>query len=199
MAGIGKNTGQNLRMTKAEDFSMLPSSNAPLGTVYGELKLSEKLSNELNKVRNMVDALNEDLEEVTYLKDQLEKENSEMKTKLKKKTEECQHVILKMTHMTQNCHNNDVKHENMLSMTKSLIKFVQISEVYRKKFSEELREALSVNDESRNKIFELSQNKKLNEISFHLLQDKLNMLFESINAISNAKNLEDKFMFKVEE
>ena len=43
----------------------------------------------------------------------------------------------------------------MIKASKSLTKFVQISEIYRKKFSEELREALSLNDESKNKIFEL--------------------------------------------
>ena len=42
---------------------------APNNTVYGELKLSEMLSNELNKVRDYVDQLLEDLEESNYKKD----------------------------------------------------------------------------------------------------------------------------------
>ena len=43
----------------------------------------------------------------------------------------------------------------MIKASKSLTEFVQISEQYRKKFSEELRESLSQNDELTNKIFEL--------------------------------------------
>jgi len=39
-----------------------------MGTVYGELKLSEKLSNELNIVKSIVDSLNENLEEAHYFK-----------------------------------------------------------------------------------------------------------------------------------
>jgi len=33
----------------------------------------------------------------------------------------------------------------------------------------------------------------LTHISYEIVQDKLNMLYESIDAISNAKNLEDKY------
>lgn len=74
-----------------------------------------------------------------------------------------------------------------------------ISEQYRKKFSEELRKALSQNDEQSNKVFELEQNRRLHEISYELVQGKLSMLFDSINAISNAKELEDKFQFEINE
>ena len=66
---------------------------------------------------------------------------------------------------------------------------MQTSEIYRKNFSEQLRKVLSQNDEQKNKIYELRQNKKLTDISYELVQGKLNKLFESINAISNAKNL----------
>jgi hypothetical protein len=78
-----------------------------------------------------------------------------------------------------------------------LVSFVEKSEIYRKNFSELLREALSVGDERANKIFELEQNKTLTNISYNLLQVKLNMLYESINAISNAKNLEDKYQYEI--
>jgi hypothetical protein len=57
----------------------------------------------------------------------------------------------------------------MIKASKSLTEFVSISEQYRKKFSEELREALSSNDDLNNKIFELRQNKKLTDISYDLV------------------------------
>ena len=74
-----------------------------------------------------------------------------------------------------------------------------ISETYRKKFSEGMSKALSENDEQSNKIFDLEQNKRLKEISLELVQSQLNHLFNSINAISNAKNLEDKYQFQINE
>lgn len=86
-----------------------------------------------------------------------------------------------------------------MKASKGLTQFVMISEQYRKKFSEELRKALSQNDEQSNKVFELEQNRRLHEISYELVQGKLSMLFDSINAISNAKELEDKFQFAINE
>jgi len=38
----------------------------------------------------------------------------------------------------------------------------------------------------------------LTQISFEIVQNKLEMMFESINSISNAKNLEDKFRFEID-
>jgi len=37
----------------------------------------------------------------------------------------------------------------------------------------------------------------LHDIQYDLAEGKLNMMFDSINAISNAKNLEDKFQFEI--
>lgn len=76
MASIGASTGQKLRygniLPRAEDFQMpgvKSTGMAPPGTVYGELKLSEKLSNELNQVRVIVDQLNDSLEEAKYYRE----------------------------------------------------------------------------------------------------------------------------------
>ena len=42
----------------------------------------------------------------------------------------------------------------------------------------------------------MSQNRRLTHISYEIVQDKLNMLYESIDAISNAKKLEEKYQFE---
>ena len=41
-------------------------ADAPLNSVYGELKLSEKLSEQLIEVKSVVDSLKEQLETATY-------------------------------------------------------------------------------------------------------------------------------------
>lgn len=76
--------------------------------------------------------------------------------------------------------------------------FVSVSEKYRKKFSEKLRESLSLSDIQTNQIFELNQSKRLSAIQYELVEGKLNMMFDSVNAISNAKNLEDKYRFEID-
>ena len=85
----------------------------------------------------------------------------------------------------------------MIKSSKSLIEFVTTSEIYRKKFSEQLRDTVSRNDELYNQVFEFDQNKRLTHISYELIQDKMSMLYESIDAISNAKYLEDKYQIRI--
>ncbi len=71
-------------LPKAEDFQMPGTKggagSAPMGTVYGELKLSEKLSNELNQIKSVVDHLNESLEESNYYKNMYKSELDQLKT-----------------------------------------------------------------------------------------------------------------------
>ena len=59
-------------MTGGKQFGK--GSAIPSNTVYGELKLSELLSNELSKVREHVDQLMEDLEDSNYQKETLKQE-----------------------------------------------------------------------------------------------------------------------------
>ena len=86
----------------------------------------------------------------------------------------------------------------MIKSSKALTDFVKVSELYRKGFAEKLRQSLCLNDDLKNQIFELDQNKKLTQISYEIVQTKLNMLYESMTAISNAKNLEDKFQVEAQ-
>jgi hypothetical protein len=58
IAGIGAATGKKFKTHQAQAFDG--------NSVYDELKLSEKLSYELNLIRNKVDNLKEQLEESLY-------------------------------------------------------------------------------------------------------------------------------------
>ena len=55
------------------------------------------------------------------------------------------------------------------------------------------------NKKSDNEIQELNENKKIMQIGNDLLCDKLEMLHGSIDAISNAKKLEEKYLRKIHE
>jgi hypothetical protein len=80
----------------------------------------------------------------------------------------------------------------------AITEFIVVSEKYRKEFSEKLRECKSFVDSCENKIFELDQSKKLFNIQFFNVESRLEMIFESVNEISNAKNLEDKYQFEID-
>lgn len=147
MQGIGAATGRNLQ--KFGTHGDQPSS------VYGELKLSEKLANELNAVKDHVDSLNEKLEEALYERDIFKHELAQMKKKLQLKHKELIAQKDFINQMKQLNNQTIIKCEQMIRSSQALTKFVTVSEKYRKRFSEKLREALSVNDLQKNQIFEL--------------------------------------------
>jgi late competence protein required for DNA uptake (superfamily II DNA/RNA helicase) len=80
----------------------------------------------------------------------------------------------------------------MIRSCQTLLEFVTVSERYRKEFSEKLRLSLAKGENYRNQIIELTQNKKILMIQTELVEGKLSMIFESVNQITNAKNMEDK-------
>ena len=84
---IGASTGRNLKFSAGVE----PGS----GSVYGELKLSEKLDNELQTVKDHVDRLNERLEETLY-----EKENLQMEL------DQYQKIVLDKEKEIQSCKEN---------------------------------------------------------------------------------------------
>ena len=93
MKGIGKATGKKFKFSKIGAQGQNPES------VYGELKLSEKLVEELDKVRDMVDDLNERLEEAIYERDMHKSELDQVTVKCilaKKEVEEQKKQIILM-------------------------------------------------------------------------------------------------------
>lgn len=85
------NRMQGMARSKAKDFKV-PTGGQRTNSVYGELKLSEQLHDELDVIRYQVDSLKEELEETLYEKECLQKEMDELKQKyhLNQKTVENQ-------------------------------------------------------------------------------------------------------------
>jgi len=134
MSSIAAGTSKKYKGSRPEDFAMpgIKRGAAPMGTVYGELKLSEHLSNELVQVKKIVDGLNEDLEESNYNRDMYLKELNELKAsgdKRTKETMELKQELMSLRHMT---HQRRVESEQMIKAGWSLTDFVITSEKYRK-------------------------------------------------------------------
>ena len=67
------------------------------------------------------------------------------------------------------------------------------NERMRRRCQHELNLSKSEIDSCNNHIFELKQNKQLYTTKYAVLEEQFTLLFNSIETISNAKNLEDKF------
>ena len=84
-------------------------------------------------------------------------------------------------------------------MSQSLIEFVKTSEYFRKKFAESLREAQQKVDDQNNQIFESKMNKQLSQISYETLCKKLELLYDSVQKISDTKNIQDKYEIEIKQ
>ena len=203
MASISAATGKGKHKLASgaamADIGTLQGAGSMGKSVYGELKLSERLADELNIVRDQGYSLKESLEESNYLKDQYKRERDIIQAELNRKSRENRLLKQQIKEMNTRNKQTNINYEYMISTSNSLISFVGTSEHYRKKFSEKLRAALQQNDDLNNQLFEFAQNKQLNQISYEIVHKKLHMLYESINAISNAKNLEDKYQVEITE
>ena len=75
-----------------------------------------------------------------------------------------------------------------------LSSFAAASEDSRQEYSFQLNEAKMREEGLNNQNQLLTESNKITTISQDLITDKLEMLFKSIDAISNAKNLEDYYV-----
>ena len=74
----------------------------------------------------------------------------------------------------------------------------QFNENMRRRCQHELNQKLSQIDCQNNKIFQMEQNRQLYMMKYEVLEEQFTLLFNSIETISNAKNLEDKYDLKIE-
>lgn len=79
--------------------------------MYGELKLSEKLSNELQAVRDQVEALNESLEEACYERDQYKSEVMQLKKQMEESNNKVRSYKKEIVDMMQKQHRAKIDYE----------------------------------------------------------------------------------------
>eukprot|EP00347_Sterkiella_histriomuscorum_P024062 403332433 len=167
-------------------------------TVYGELKLSEQLNEQLNEVRNRFDDLQEQLEEVTYQRDLCQRELKELNTKYMQRGTAINNMNRQNALQKQVLKESIMKCVQLISSGNSLTSFAQISEHYRKHYAELLRDQLLINDQIKYQLQEVTSSKTLNEAKYEIIEEQLKFLYNSLQSLANAKNLEDKFQFKID-
>lgn len=75
---------------------------------------------------------------------------------------------------------------------------MKLSEGFRKKYAEELRLSLLSNDKLNNYILELCSSRSLNEAKYQIIEEQLKFLYDSLHSLSDAKNLEDRYQFQID-
>jgi len=75
----------------------------------------------------------------------------------------------------------------------SLRQISEFNEMMRRRTQQELHGSKSEIDSQKNNLFIMEQNKRLYAVRYEVLEEQFTLLFNSIQTISNAKNIEDKF------
>lgn len=86
----------------------------------------------------------------------------------------------------------------LISSGNSLASFAQISEQYRKYYAELLRDQMVASDHLKYQLQEVQSTKALNEAKYEIIEEQLKFLYNSLQELANAKNLEDKFQFQID-
>ena len=82
---------------------------------------------------------------------------------------------------------------NMRENHNVLRQISEFNEMMRRRTQQDLHGSKSEIDSQKNKIFIMEQNKRLYAVRYEVLEEQFTLLFNSIQTISNAKNIEDKF------
>jgi len=88
--------------------------------------------------------------------------------------------------------------QSMRSNSDVLLQLFNFNDRMRRRSQFELNQSKSDIESKSNLILELEQNKQLYMMRYEVLEEQFNLLFNSIETISNAKNLEDKYAQQIE-
>ena len=100
------------------------------------------------------------------------------------------------SHLKKNIEDGNKMREFVTGMRENNNVLHQISDYndrMRRRCQHELQAGKSEIDSQKNNIFILEQNRHLYSVKYDVLEEQFTLLFNSIESISNAKNLEDKF------
>lgn len=124
-----------------------------VGTVLGDLKLTEHLSNELEVVRNKFDSMHEALESATLERDTYKKKFILLNNK---QLEQKRYIACLRAQLESQIKMNmglELKLDQKSAQSDQLINISLVSEQLRKKWSDELRQQLAENEVLYNKHF----------------------------------------------
>lgn len=159
-AGMIGGTGLPKALTEKVDVSKGVQSAMP-GTVLGDLKLTEHLSNELEEVRNKFDAMHEALEKASLERDTYKKKFIIVNSKYLNMKKEIDSLRFQLERQIKVNMGYELKLTQKINESEQLINISLVSEQFRKKFCNELREHLAQNEALCNKHFNLKMEQKI--------------------------------------
>ena len=135
--------GANFSKAMADKIDVGKGQSAMPGTVLGDLKLTEHLSNELEEVRNKFDAMHEALEKASLERDTYKKKFIIVNSKYLNMKKEIDSLRFQLERQIKVNMGLELKLTQKINESEQLINISLVSEQFRKKFCNELREHLA--------------------------------------------------------
>ena len=113
-----------------------------------------------------------------------------------------QEVAILNIKLKESFHNLDHLRNFVASMRENasvLWKMADFNQNMRRRCQHELNLKLSELDNQSNEIFGMEQARQLYMMKYQVLEEQFTLLFNSIESISNAKNLEDKYDLQIDQ
>jgi len=120
----------------ARDSALVSQPGGAPKTVYGELKLSEQLSFQLDELKSRFDNLREQLEYTTYQRDTLQRDFAHLQQKHHERGEKLKHLKKDMIHMQRTMSECLQKCFQLISNGNALSSFASKSENLRRDYAE---------------------------------------------------------------
>ena len=169
------------------------------GTVLGDLKLTEHLSNELEEVRGKFDSLNEALEKASLERDAYKKKYSVLHNKylnMKKLMGSQRFQLERQTKINMGL---ELKMNQKMVESEQLSKITVVSEQMRKNFCNELKNHQVTNESLQNQHFNLNMEQKIANHSMQFLQEQFTILHTAVENIRTDKQYGDKLTYHIEQ
>lgn len=185
--------GSHRRNTKLKHKRMIKQQTGSSNDIYQELKLTESLGEDIKKLKRKIMEQEERLQEVMYEAETYKEELKNLKIDYCTKVNETKALKVQLRSTQESLELILHKLNHTLQQSQLLTSLVMNSEESRQEYSIRLNQTRTELDEMKNKSQEFRESGKLSQIALKLIEEKLEMVFLSHHAISNAKKLDEQY------
>lgn len=191
-AAMSKTRSSVLGILEAATTKALKPLSAVSGTVYGELKLSDRLMTELTDSRETASRLNTQMNDALQRMDSAVKELATFRAKAQATAGDLELLRHQFDILKQQNDNSELAKALIMSQLSELRTRYMCSEEDRQRLTNELHEEKALNDKYRNKATELEHRNSLLRMENDVIGERLKGLYDAFDRLLGKTCFEEK-------
>lgn len=193
-AAMSKTRSNVLGVIESAASKAMKPLSAISGTVYGELKLSDRLMNELTDTRETANRLESQVNDAFQVKVAAELELTRTTAKLKEVGATLELLRHQFDSLKQTNDQNELAKALVSSQLHELKSRYIICEEERQHLTNELHEEKALNDKYRNKATELEHRNSLLRMENDVIGERLKGLYDAFERLTGKTSFEEKII-----